>query len=57
MIGLSKQQGLDVDPKSIQPINISGNLDRDRDTNVSFFIIEEAKETTLFFSQGTLRVF
>ena len=49
MIGLSKQQGLDVDPKSIRPINISGNLDRDRDTNVFFLLLKKQKKPLYFF--------
>ena len=52
---LSKQQELDADPKSIQNINFTGNLDRIGNT-IMFFIIEEAKETPLDFSQGTVKV-
>ena len=54
-IDLSQQQGLDADPKAIQQINFTANLDRDGDTTM-FFIIEEAKETILDFSQGTVKV-
>ena len=62
---LSKQKALDSDPKAIQQINFTGNLDRGQNTagqimNVNtrmFFIIEEAKETILDFSQGTIKVF
>ena len=54
-IDLSQQQGLDADPKAIQQINFTANLDRDGDTTM-FFIIEEAKETILDFSQGTIKV-
>ena len=54
-IDLSKRQALDVDPKTIQQINFTGNIDRNRNTTV-FFIIEEAKETFLDFSQGTVKV-
>ena len=46
---------LDVDPKAIQQINFTGNLDRGRQT-ATFFIIEEAKETISDFWQGTVRV-
>ena len=53
-INLTKQQALDVDPKAIQQINFTENLDRTGDTRI-FFIIEEAKETVLDFSQGTVR--
>ena len=54
-IDLSKQQALDVDPKAIQQINFTANLDRVGNTAM-FFIIEEAKETVLSFSQGTIKV-
>ena len=52
---LSKQQALDGDPRPIQQINVSTNLDRAGNTTI-FFIIEEAKETVLDFSQGTVKV-
>ena len=55
VIDLSKQQVLDVDPRAIQQINFTGNLDRAGDTTM-FLIIEEAKETVLDFSQGTVKV-
>ena len=51
-VDLSKQQVLDADPKAIQQINLSANLDRAGDTKI-YFILEEAKETILDFSQGT----
>ena len=54
-IDLSKQQALDADPKAIQQINFTANLDRAGNTTM-FFIIEEAKETVLDFSQETLKV-
>ena len=54
-IDLSKQQGLDVDHKSIQQLNFTGNLDQVGNTTM-FYIIEEAEETILDFSQGTVRV-
>ena len=41
-IDLSKQQALDVDPRAIQQINFTVNLDRAGNTTM-FFIIEEAK--------------
>ena len=55
-IDLSKQQALDGDPRAILQINITANLDRLWNTTM-FFIIEEAKETVLDFSQGTVKVF
>ena len=54
-IDLSKQQALDADPRAIQQINFTANLDRDGNRKM-FFIIEEAKETVLEFSQRTVRV-
>ena len=39
---LSRQQALDADPKAIQQINFTGNLDQDDGTSM-FFNIEEAK--------------
>ena len=54
-IDLSKKQALDGDPKAVQQINFTGNLDRGGNTSM-FFITEEAKESILDFSQGTVRV-
>ena len=54
-IDLSKQQALDADPRAIQQIGFSANLDRAWNTTM-FFIIEGAKETVLDFSQGTVKV-
>ena len=54
-VDLSKQQALDADPRAIQQINFTANLDRDGKARV-YFILEEAKETTLDFSQGTVKV-
>ena len=56
-IDLSKQQALEADPKSIQQNNFTRNLAEQRSLDTTmFFIIEEAKETTLDFSQGTVKV-
>ena len=54
-IDLSKQQVLDADPRAIQQINFTANLDRAGNTRI-YFILEEAKETVLDFSQGTVKV-
>ena len=54
-IDLSKQQALDADPRTIQQINFTANLDRAGNTTM-FFIIEEAKETAIGFSQGIVKV-
>ena len=51
----SKQQGLDVDPKAIQQISFTANLDRNGNTRF-YFILEEEKETVFEFSQGTVKV-
>ena len=48
-IDLSKQQALDANPRAIQQINFTANLDREGNTTM-FFIIEEAKETAFEFS-------
>ena len=54
-VDLSKQQALDADPRAIQQINFTANLDRAGNTRV-YFILEEAKEAILDFSQGTVKV-
>ena len=54
-IDLSKQQALDADPRAIQLINFTANLDRSGNTRI-YFILKEAKETILDFSQGTVKV-
>ena len=54
-VDLSRQQALDADPRAIQQINFTGNLDRAGNTRV-YFILEEAKETIVDFSQRTVKV-
>ena len=54
-IDLSKQNELDADPRLIQQINFTANLDTAGNTTI-FFIIEESKETALDFSEGTVKV-
>ena len=56
VVDLSKQQALDADPRAIQQINFTANLDRAGNTRV-YFNLEEAKETIPDFSQGTVKVF
>ena len=51
-IDLNKQQALDADPRAIQQINFTANLERAGNTRF-YFIFEEAKETVFEFSQGT----
>ena len=53
-IDLSKQQALDANPTAIQQINFTANLDRANNSQI-FFILEEAKETVLDVSQGTVK--
>ena len=52
-IDLSKQQSLDADLRAIEQINFTTNLNRAGNTTM-LFIIEEAKETAVAFSQGTV---
>ena len=53
-IDLSKQQAVDADTGAIQQINFTAKLDRADNTRI-FFILEEAQETVLDFSQGTVK--
>ena len=52
VVDLSKQQALD--PKAIQQINFTANLNTAGNT-IFYFIIEEAKETIFVFA-GTVKV-
>ena len=54
-VDLNKQQALDANPRAIQQINFTANLDRAGNTTV-YFILGEAKETILDFSQGIVKV-
>ena len=54
-IDLRKLQALDADPRTIQKINFSANLDKNGKTTM-FFIIEEAKETVLEFLKGNVKL-
>ena len=54
-VDLSKQQALDANPKAIQQINFTKKIDRAGNTRI-YFILEEAKETVLDFSQGVAKV-
>ena len=54
-VDLRKQQAVDADPKAIQQINFTANLDTPGRTRI-YFILEEAKETVFEFSQGTVKV-
>ena len=50
---LSKQQARDAEPKALQQISLSENVENQ---STIFFIIEDAKETVLDFSQGTVKL-
>ena len=54
-VDLSKQQALDSDSRAIRQINFTANLDTAGNTRF-YFILEEAKETILDFSQRTIKV-
>ena len=56
VVDLTRQQALDADPRAIEQINFTANLDRARNTRI-YFILEKAKEAKLGFSQGTVKVF
>ena len=54
-IVLRRQQVLDADPRAIQQIIFTKNLNRTGNTRI-YFILEEEKKTVLDFSQGTVKV-
>ena len=54
-VDLSKQQILNADPRANQQINFTANVDIAGNTRI-YFILEEAKETKLDFSQRTKKV-
>ena len=54
-VDLRKQKALDIDPKAIQQINFTANLDRAGNTRF-YFIPEEEKEIVFEFSQETVKV-
>ena len=54
-VDLSKQQSLDADPKAIEQINFTANLEREGNTRI-YFVLEEAKKTVFEFSQGTVNL-
>ena len=58
-IDLSKQQAFGADPKTVQQIDFTENLNWGEDVNDNttiFFITEKGKETILDFSQENGRV-
>ena len=54
-VDLGKQPALDTHLTAIQQINFTTNLDRAGNTSI-YFILEEAKETKLDFSEETVKV-
>ena len=54
-VDLSKHQVLDADPKALQQINFTANLDRAGNTRF-YLSLEEAKETIFELSQETVKV-
>ena len=55
-IDLSKQKALNLERTAKQQINFTGSLERDGNTTM-FFVIKEAKETILDFSEGPVGLF
>ena len=55
-VALSKQQIVDSDPRAVQQINFTADLDKEGNTRI-YFILKEPKETILNFAQGTVKVF
>ena len=51
-VDLSKQQALDADPRAIQQINFTANLDRAGNTRV-YFILEDAKNDSRLFTRNS----
>ena len=54
-IYFSKKPTLNAAARAIQYFNFTANLDREGNTRI-FFILEEAPETILDFSQGTVKI-
>ena len=54
-IDLSRKEALDTDPRAIQQVNFTENLDRAEGTWM-VFILEKVKKGILDFSQGTVRL-
>ena len=55
MIAIDLSKTLDSDPRAIEQINFTSNLDRAGNRTL-FFIIDETKETVLELSKGTAKV-
>ena len=55
VVDLSSLQALDANPKAVQQIHFTANLDTAGNTRF-YFILEETKETIFEFSQETVKV-
>ena len=53
-VDLGKQQAVDADPKAIQEINFTANLDSPDNTRL-YFILEEAKKMFMSFHKARLK--
>ena len=51
----SKQEALNANPRAIQQINFTANLDRAGNTRI-YFILKKAKETLLDVLQGSVKI-
>ena len=54
-LDIYKQQAFYLDPKAIQQVNFTANLDQ-AGHRLFFFIYEETKNTVLTFSQGSVKI-
>ena len=54
-IDLNETRVLNLDPNTIQQINLTGNLGQDRNTAICF-IVEEVKGTVTGFPEKTVSV-
>ena len=54
-IDLSRKEALDTDPRAIQQVNFTENLDRAEGAWM-VFILEKVKKGILDFSQGTVKL-
>ena len=56
-VDLSKQKGLDADPRAIQQMAFQGVVGGDAGTKIRLYtILEQSEETMLEFSKGTAKV-
>ena len=57
-VDLSKRQIFGANPRANQQINFTENLNRGDENSYTriYFILQEPRETKLYFSQGTVKV-